>query len=42
LSSLTNGYIHEGKLEVVNSWSFNSCFGYLEEENQLLVVIKLR
>lgn len=36
------GYTHGGKLEIANSSSFNFCFGYLEEENHLLVVVKLR
>lgn len=40
LSSLADGYIHGRKLDFVNSSGFNLCFGYLEEEEQPLVVVK--
>lgn len=33
---------HGGKLEDANSCSSNFCFGYLEGETQLLVVVNLR
>lgn len=36
------GYTHKETLEIANSSSFNFWLGSLEEENQLLVVVKLR
>lgn len=39
LSPLTDAYFHGGRLKAVNSCSFNFCFGYVEEENQLLFIV---